>query len=86
MTSTMLVCFKVEVSTGCDVLFELGNEMVEPTGSGRRSQCLALFACVSKAFTPLSETDIVFEQTRLLAQCTFSSIFCNQLLNSLFAS
>ena len=66
LTSTMLVCFKVEVSAGC-------------------SRCLALFAWDSKAFTPWPETDIVFEQTRHLAQCTFPSIFYNQVLSSLFA-
>ena len=50
--STMLVCFKVEVSAGFDVLLELGNEMVEPSGFGRRSRCFAVFACGSKASTP----------------------------------
>ena len=44
LTSIMLVYFKVEVSTGCDVLLELGNETVEPPGFGRHSQCLAIFA------------------------------------------
>ena len=86
LTSTILLCFKVEISTGCDILPELGNEMVEPPGFGRRSQCLALFACNSKAFTPWPGTDTVFEQTQHLAQCTFPLIFCNQVLNSLFAS
>ena len=76
---------KVEVSFDCDVLLELGNEMVEPPGFGRCSWCLAL-VCDSKAFTPWPETDIVFEQTRHLARCTFPSIFCKQLPNSLFIS
>ena len=73
----MLLCFKIEDSTGCDVLLELGNAMVEPPGVGRHSQYLAFFACNSKAFTPLTETHIVFEQTQNLAQCTFSSISSN---------
>ena len=29
LTSTMLVCLKVQISTNCDVLLGLGNEMVE---------------------------------------------------------
>ena len=81
----MLVCFKVEDSIGRDVLLELGNEMVEPPGVGRHSQYLAFLACDSKAFTPLPETDTVFEQTQDLAQCIFPSISSNQLLKSLFA-
>ena len=75
MTSTFLVSFKVKIFTDCYVLLELGNEMVEPPGFGRRD---------SKAFTPWPKTDIVFEQTRHLAQCTFPSIFYNQVLSSLF--
>ena len=52
MTATFLVCFKVEIFTDSYGLLELGNEIVEPTGFGRRSRCLTLFACDSKAFTP----------------------------------